>query len=188
MKRTIVCLLLCGFVWYANAQPRIFTTEDRDSLVSATLSIVDESIVYDPAYMRISYPMGDVPAHKGVCVDVVIRAFRKGLHWDLQESVCKYRKSIGASIDTNIDHRRVRNLIPYFDGIMAKKKNAAAYKGDDIYDFEAGDVLVWDLGGGILHIGIAISDEQCVHNICCGQEISYIGSVYGNVIRRYRLW
>ena len=104
MKRTIVCILLCGIVVCGNAQPRAFTTADRDSLVSATLSIVDDRIVYDPSYMRISYPMGDVPADKGVCVDVVIRVFRKGLHWDLQESICQYRKSIGATIDTNIDH------------------------------------------------------------------------------------
>ena len=32
---------------------------------------------YDPAYVVIPYPNGDIPVEKGVCTDVVIRAFRR---------------------------------------------------------------------------------------------------------------
>src|SRR6185295_12021441 len=41
---------------------------------------------YDPAYVALEYPGGDVPEKTGVCSDVVVRAFRKaGI--DLQKEV-----------------------------------------------------------------------------------------------------
>src|SRR5829696_5818232 len=32
---------------------------------------------YDPSYVALDYPGGDVPEKTGVCSDVVVRAFRK---------------------------------------------------------------------------------------------------------------
>src|SRR5688572_16525343 len=41
---------------------------------------------YDPSYVALDYPGGDVPENTGVCSDVVVRAFRKaGI--DLQKEV-----------------------------------------------------------------------------------------------------
>src|SRR5689334_1910938 len=61
------------------------STADADpiKLVSAARAQTRTEATYDAAYVRIAYPMGDVPANKGVCTDVVIRAYRN-LGIDLQ--------------------------------------------------------------------------------------------------------
>src|SRR5688572_19219427 len=43
-------------------------------------------VTYDGSYVRIGYPNGDVPVNKGVCTDVLIRAYRK-VGIDLQVKV-----------------------------------------------------------------------------------------------------
>ncbi len=77
-----------------------------ERLAQAARAQLDELVVYNDAYRRISYPMGDVPALFGVCTDVVIRAYR-ALGIDLQALVHTSRTGSG---DTNIDHRRVETL------------------------------------------------------------------------------
>jgi uncharacterized protein YijF (DUF1287 family) len=64
-------LLVCTFN-LANGQTNFY-----DKLSDAALGLTKQKVVYDPAYFTISYPNGDVPADKGVCTDVVIRAYRK---------------------------------------------------------------------------------------------------------------
>ena len=84
-------------------------------LAQAGESIVDPSIVYDPSYIRLSYPNGDVPANIGVCTDVIIRAYRK-LGIDLQKEVHEDITNAPSQYpnikkpDLNMDHRRVPNL------------------------------------------------------------------------------
>ena len=67
---------------------------------------------------------------RGVCTDVVIRAYREGLGFDLQKAVhedmaanfAAYPKHWGLKrTDSNIDHRRVPNLQTFF-----KRKGASA--------------------------------------------------------------
>ena len=150
-------------------------------IADAARSLEDPKVKYDPSYVRIKYPMGDVPAGTGVCTDVVIRAFRKGLNRDLQEEIYNYRKEVhpDQTIDTNIDHRRVKNLVEYFDAlfdILELETHDTKYK--------KGNIVVWDLGGGQWHIGICVGNDTIIHNICCGQVIEPM-YMHDRVIRNY---
>lgn len=135
---------------------------------------------YDPAYVRIGYPGGDVKPETGVCADVLIRAFRKAgvdlqkdVHEDMVRKFKAYPQRWGLKRpDTNIDHRRVPNLMTFFRR-AGKELPISAQAGD----YLPGDVVAWDLGGGITHIGI-VSDERSrsgrhwmVHNIGRGARL-----------------
>ena len=155
-----------------------FQNQISDSAIALTL----QKVRYDPSYFSIAYPNGDVPADRGVCTDVVIRAYRKlgidlqkEVHEDMVKNFSKYPNHWGLTkTDKNIDHRRVPNLMTYFSRFGIVKK-----KSLDPSDYHPGDIVAWDLGGGTTHIGILInrksSDNQrllVVHNIGNGQEIS----------------
>ncbi|WP_165676413.1 DUF1287 domain-containing protein [Metapseudomonas otitidis] len=147
---------------------------DGGRLVEAARTQVGVTLGYDPAYRRIAYPGGDVPMATGVCTDVVIRALRaQGLdlqqrvHEDMRRYFSAYPRHWGLKRpDPNIDHRRVPNLMTWFDrqGLSLKVGQAAA-------DYQPGDIVTWDLGRGLQHIGI-ISDRRsregtplALHNI-----------------------
>ena len=135
---------------------------------------------YDPAYRRLPYPGGDVPATTGVCCDVVVRALRTAHGFDLQKEVHEdmrahfsaYPKKWGLKKpDANIDHRRVPNLQTFFArrGWSLAVSNAAA-------EYRAGDIVTWDLGNGLAHIGV-VSDRRAksgaplvIHNIGRGAQ------------------
>jgi len=75
-----------------------------DSLSVAAVELTQQRVSYDPGYFRMAYPNGDVPANKGVCTDVVIRAYRKFgidlqrlVHEDMRANFGKYPKSWGLS-------------------------------------------------------------------------------------------
>lgn len=124
-------------------------------------SAVEQTTVtkdYDPAYVVIPYPMGDVAAEKGVCTDVVIRGFRragvdlqKEVHEDMKANFSVYPKKWNLpKPDTNIDHRRVPNLQTFF---TRKGKSLPITNKTD--DYKPGDVVAWDLDGkGMTHIGL----------------------------------
>ena len=151
-------------------------------LSAAALSLTRNKVEYDPAYFSIKYPNGDVPADKGVCTDVVIRAYRK-LGIDLQKTVHEdmaahfniYPKIWGLKkTDTNIDHRRVPNLMMFFS--RHGKIKPITQNG---VDYQPGDIVTWNLEGNLTHIGIVankLSDDKrrylIVHNIGRGQELS----------------
>lgn len=148
-------------------------------LSAAALSLQDRNVTYDPVYTRIPYPGGDVPADRGVCTDVVIRAYRKlgidlqkEVHEDMKANFGRYPKIWGAkSTDRNIDHRRVPNLMTYFarhGETLPCTKNAK--------DYRPGDIVCWQLPGGQPHIGIVIDRKvydtdryMVMHNIGGGQ-------------------
>lgn len=113
---------------------------------------------YDPAYVVLPYPGGDVPIERGVCTDVVIRAMRKAgvdlqkeVHEDMAKDFSAYPKKWGLKApDTNIDHRRVPNLDTFFT-----RKGKALKITDDAKNYLPGDIVSWDLDGkGLTHIGI----------------------------------
>ena len=114
-------------------------------------------VQYDPSYFSINYPNGDIPADKGVCTDVVIRAYRKmgidlqkEVHEDMKANFEKYPKNWGLSrTDKNIDHRRVPNLMKFFE-----RKGTMKDISENPDDYLPGDIVCWNLGGGITHIGI----------------------------------
>lgn len=136
---------------------------------------------YDPAWVKINYPNGDVPPETGVCSDVVVRAFRKAgidlqkeVHEDMQRAWAEYPKRWGArGTDTNIDHRRVLNLMTYLD-----REGKSLPVTSDRAKYLPGDVVAWELSDGIEHIGILtnLSSESnknylIVHNIGAGARI-----------------
>lgn len=150
-------------------------------LSDAALELTGQFVIYDPSYFRIDYPGGDIPHDKGVCTDVVIRAYRK-LGIDLQELVHKdmkvhfgkYPNNWGLTKpDTNIDHRRVPNLMVFFSR-FGQSLSMSHHAGD----YEPGDIVCWQLNSGATHIGIVtdkkvISNKRpkMVHNIGGGQVL-----------------
>ena len=83
---------------------------------------IGSTLFYDPAYVQLTYPGGDVPQERGVCSDVVIRALRsqkvdlqKLVHEDMAKNFAEYpQKWQLKRPDSNIDHRRVPNLETWF--------------------------------------------------------------------------
>jgi uncharacterized protein YijF (DUF1287 family) len=145
-------------------------------LAIAAENLVDPNVKYDTSYVKIAYPKGDIPNNRGGCADVIIRAFRE-LETDLQryvhEDIVANPKIYGKKTpDTNIDHRRVHNLMKYFE-----RKIRVSPITDNPKDYKPGEIVVWDLGNGKLHIGIISATKSknnpnrymVVHNVCCGQ-------------------
>ncbi len=142
---------------------------------------VGVTTIYDPAYVRLDYPNGDVPIERGTCTDVVVRAFRAvgidlqvRVHEDMEKNFTLYPKDWGLTApDANIDHRRVQNLATYFTR-MGKRIGA-----DDIDEhFKPGDIVTWQLGSWMQHIGIVSTKKvkgtnryDIVHNIGAGTRI-----------------
>ena len=153
-----------------------------EQLCRASLELTRQQVTYDPAYFKIPYPNGDVPADKGVCTDVVIRAYRKvgidlqqEVHNDMAANFGKYPKTWGLqSTDKNIDHRRVPNLMVFFS-----RKGTAKAITQDPESYLPGDIVCWNLGGAITHIGLVVNKRSAdgkrnliVHNIGGGQVLA----------------
>jgi uncharacterized protein YijF (DUF1287 family) len=144
-------------------------------LCAAALERTRHAVRYDGSYLRIGYPNGDVPGHIGVCTDVVIRAYRD-LGIDLQQKVHEemvrdfdaFPNRWGLTgPDTNIDHRRVPNLMTFF-----ARRGIVLEISDDPGDYRAGDIVTWMLPGNLPHIGILVDRyaadgrrPKVVHNI-----------------------
>ena len=175
---TALLMSLCTSI---IAQSRFKTEHFRKLLSKEAIELTQTKVQYNPAYISISYPMGDVPAHLGVCTDVVIRAYRKvgfdlqvGVHEDMKQHFSQYPKIWGRkSTDKNIDHRRVPNLMKYF----ARKGQSLSLSKNPL-DYQPGDLVCWDLGTGITHIGIVVNKKSrdgkrnlIVHNIGNGQVV-----------------
>jgi uncharacterized protein YijF (DUF1287 family) len=148
-----------------------------ERLVQDARSQIGKTLFYDAAYVRIAYPLGDVPIIKGVCTDVVIRALRhqgidlqQRVHEDMRRNFRAYPNEARWGLrkpDANIDHRRVPNLRRYFE--------RQGYGLDDDV-FLPGDIVTWELRPGAGHIGI-VSDRKTrrqvpliIHNIGIGAQ------------------
>ncbi len=151
-------------------------------LADSALTLIKQKVFYDPTYFKIKYPNGDVPKDRGVCTDVVIRAYRKlgidlqkEVHEDMASNFDKYPKKWGLKYtDPNIDHRRVPNLMTFFSRKGVIKKTSS-----NSDDYLPGDIVCWDLGGGVTHIGIVVNKKSSdnkryliVHNIGEGQVLA----------------
>jgi uncharacterized protein len=158
---------------FADAEPW------AQKLVAAAEQQIGVTLRYDPAYTKLSYPLGDVPRERGVCTDVIVRAYRDGLgidlqkivHDDMRKAFAVYPKNWGLKKpDRNIDHRRVRNLQTFF------KRRAASLRVSTVAaDYRPGDIVSQMLPGNLPHIVIvshrANSDRtrpMVVHNIGAG--------------------
>lgn len=155
---------------YLTKYPAIVSNAFLDSKIcQKVLQSARQQIIttkrYDPGYYKVSFPNGDVSQDIGVCADVIVRSFRDGAEIDLQKEInIDFKKAesrypnIWNSLkaDTNIDHRRVPNLMHYFHGHHYIKTLSTRTPNNK--DFKACDIVVWDLGGGVTHIGI-VSDK-----------------------------
>jgi uncharacterized protein YijF (DUF1287 family) len=175
MRRLVALLVV-----HVTALPAV--AGPAQDLVAAARAQIGVTTTYDGSYRRIAYPGGDVAPERGVCTDVVIRAYRH-IGIDLQQRVHEdMRRAWPAyphpaqwrlkSTDTNIDHRRVPNLTTFFrrhGSTLAPSRRAA--------DFLPGDVVVWQLPVGLPHIGI-VADARSpagtpliIHNIASGAKM-----------------
>lgn len=166
------------------ALPAILRAETRpaDRLVAAARKQIGVTLTYDAAYSRLDYPGGDVPRERGVCTDVLVRAYRDGLGIDLQVLVHEdMRRAFSAypalwglkKTDRNIDHRRVPNLQAFF-----KRAGAALALSENGADYRPGDIVSQMLPGNLPHIGIVVDDHSpdgarplVVHNIGAGARL-----------------
>jgi uncharacterized protein YijF (DUF1287 family) len=159
----------------ANASPQL------QQFVEAAIEQSKVTTGYDPSYVGISYPNGDVSSDTGVCSDVVVRAFRKvsidlqkEVHEDMTRAWAEYPRKWGArGTDTNIDHRRVLNLMTYL-----KRQNKSLPVTNERTDYLPGDVVAWELSDGVEHIGILTNLSSnpdnhylIVHNIGAGARV-----------------
>lgn len=152
---------------------------DPSFLLEGAYSQVGKTVTYDGAYRRIGYPGGDVPLDRGVCTDVLIRAYRHAgidlqviVHEDMVRDFHAYPRIWGAARpDSNIDHRRVPNLITY----LARHGTTLAISAR-ANDYAPGDIVSWRLASGVPHIGLvshrrAGERYMVVHNIGEGTKI-----------------
>ena len=175
MKKIALLLLFLFFITIHFSQTR------QERLSNAALMLTNDPVVYDPSYIVIDYPNGDVPKKIGVCTDVVIRTFRKigidlqkEVHEDMKQYFELYPKLWGLKKpDTNIDHRRVRNLMTFFS-----RKGTVKAITKNPKDYVPGDIICWSLGRGITHTGMVVNKKSkdgkrflIVHNIGSGQII-----------------
>jgi uncharacterized protein YijF (DUF1287 family) len=171
----------------ANSSPNL------KRLIDGAVEQLGVTTGYDPSYQRLDYPNGDVPLETGVCSDVIVRAFRKA-SIDLQKDVHEDMKSNFSSYptkwsltgtDSNIDHRRVPNLQTFF---ARKGKQITTTGSADT--FLPGDIVTWDLGGGVDHVGIVVNvwykpsqRYLIVHNIGAGarmEDVLFAWTVTGH--------
>ena len=150
-------------------------------LVAGAVEQTGYTRLYDPAYVQLAYPGGDPPPDRGVCSDVVVRAFRRAgvdLQKDVHEDMVRHFGTYPnqwhlRAPDPNIDHRRVPNLMTFFTRMG---KSVPISKRPE--DYVPGDIVAWDLGNGVLHIGMVTDrrapdsrDDEIVHNIGAGARL-----------------
>lgn len=173
MKNTL--LLLC--LLFVSCDLRTKETTPSSPLVEAARTQIGKTILYDPDYVKLAYPNGDIPLSKGVCTDVIIRALRvskkidlqKVIHEDMLKYFSKYPKYWGLKkTDKNIDHRRVLNIQTYF-----KRKGYVLKVTQNAKDYKAGDIVTCTVSG-LPHIMIVSSKQNhkgipyVIHNIGMG--------------------
>lgn len=158
----------------------LHASESGAKIVTAARKQVGVRHYYVADYEPLGYPGGDVPLHRGVCTDVIIRALRDGLgadlqklvHEDMRASFSSYPRNWGLSRpDKNIDHRRVPNLQVFF-----KRRGFAVPVTKDPADYQPGDLVTCTVPPHLPHVMI-VSDKKSkegvrlvIHNIGGGAQ------------------
>jgi len=177
MRVILLAILLISTIFAQNPKVK--------KLIQAARAQVGVTKFYDPSYVKIKYPMGDIPIIRGVCTDVIVRAFR-AVGIDLQKEIYEDKKAhpnrykglyYTNRLDANIDHRRVKNLQAYFVAKGYRVKDA----------FKPGDIVVWKLPGSNLdHIGLCSDklnskgEPLIIHNVGYGAKEE-------DVLRAYKI-
>ena len=180
-----------GFVWYNKLTYAQAVDDQKQSITDNSFLLIRlaqaaeertaHRVLYDPSYIEIEYPGGDIPHDKGVCTDVVIRAYRTlGIdlqvlvHEDMKANFNRYPDIWGLEkADPNIDHRRVPNLMTFFGRYGTVLPISSSPE-----NYTPGDIVAWNLGGGVTHIGIVAQKRSkgdkrylIVHNIGAGPKM-----------------
>ena len=166
-------LAITGLVPEGQASSRI------SRVLEGAYQQVGTTTIYDASYRRLSFPGGDIPIERGVCSDVLVRAYRHAgldlqllVNQDMSRSFRDYPQLWGLSKpDSNIDHRRVPNLAAFFR--RNGKKLPASTR---VSDYGAGDIVTWRLTSGVPHIGLVADRLQrgrplVIHNIGAGAQV-----------------
>ena len=183
--RSIAGWLCIGLGTYGQqAAPETATQKTfTQKLVDAAVERTHHTVRYVGGYVHIPYPGGDVPADTGVCTDEIIRSYRavgvdlqKEVHEDMVRDPSAYRpnpRGLTGHLDASIDHRRVPNLRVFF-----QRKGVTLPITTRAQDYAPGDLVTWDLGGGVDHIGIVVDRKsifgdryEVVHNIGQGPKM-----------------
>ncbi|WP_276980345.1 DUF1287 domain-containing protein [Flavobacterium filum] len=176
MKTTF--LFICLFLSSSFLQDTF-----QQKFSKAAIELTKDKVTYDSSYVSIKYPNGDVEKNKGVCTDVIIRAYRKlgidlqkEVHEDLKANFSKYpnlKKWGLKKPDTNIDHRRVPNLEVFFE-----RKGEKLAVTQNPLDYKTGDLVTWMINNKLPHIGIVTHKKSAdgkrnliVHNVGGGQVL-----------------
>ena len=154
-------------------------TSTIEKVLSGAYEQVGKTLHYDGAYRPIAFPGGDVPIERGVCTDVIVRAYRHAgidlqllVHRDMSRAFGVYPGLWGLSRpDPNIDHRRVPNLATFF-----RRHGQSLPVSSRREDYRAGDLVTWRLSSGVPHIGLVsdrlLNDRPLViHNIGAGVQV-----------------
>ena len=181
--RALLFIVLFSFFLHAG---------NVEKFIDAARAQVGVTLGYNPEYVVLEYPNGDIPKTKGVCTDVVVRAFR-GVGIDLQQKIYedkkahpKHYKGLYSTdkLDPNIDHRRVKNIQVYLAGKGYRVKGA----------FKAGDIVVWKLPGSNLdHIGICSNrrnsrgEPLIIHNVGRGTREEDVLRSY-HIVDHFRIF
>lgn len=192
LLRTLFSLFIGSTLIVQNT---VRAEEPAAALVKAARAQVGVTTSYVADYVVLTYPGGDVPMDRGVCSDVVIRAFRKleidlqkEVHEDMKRAFSTYPKTWGLkTTDRNIDHRRVLNLAHFF-----QRKGKSLPITDKPEDYLPGDIVAWRLPNNLPHIGIvaeagADGIPRIIHNIGAGAR-EEDGLFTYRVIGHYRWW
>jgi uncharacterized protein len=184
MDRRSLLILAAGCIVAPTALAQVQGGSDPEAfplvVARAAEAQVGVTTLYDPAYVKLAYPMGDPPRDRGVCTDVIIRAFRAAgvdlqveVHRDMSRNFASYPAIWGLSKpDRNIDHRRAPNLETYF-----RRKGAARDISRRAQDYAIGDIVSWRLSGsGLPHIGVVTTRGSpraplIAHNIGAGVKL-----------------
>ena len=179
MRIPAICLMLVSSSAGLAEEPPSDLQPDLQRIIQSAYAQVGVTLRYDPSYVSIPFPGGDVPIDRGVCTDVIVRAYRSIgvdlqllVNQDMRKAFPAYPRKWGLSRpDPNIDHRRVENLAVFF---VRHGQSLPITK--EATDYRPGDLVTWRLPDGHPHIGI-VSDRSAdgrpllVHNIGAGARV-----------------
>ncbi len=169
----LITLAIAGLVPEGQSSSRV------SRILEGAYQQVGKTTIYDAGYRRLSFPGGDVPIERGVCSDVVVRAYRHAgldlqllVNQDMAGNFRSYPQLWGLSRpDSNIDHRRVPNLAAFF-----KRHGQSLPISSRAGDYSAGDIVTWRLPSGVPNIGLVADRLQqgrplVIHNIGAGTQV-----------------
>jgi len=181
LSGTLVCIATGGVYPQKESRRKAFLHR----LPEAAIERTHHSVRYDPAYVRIPYPGGDVPSDTGVCANEVIRSYH-ALGIDLQKEVQEGMQSnfwrypnharwMLLHIDTNISTiGETRTWWCFF-----KRQGEQLPISKNAADYNVGELVTRDLRGGP-HIGIVVDMKSAsghykiVHNIAQGPRVEVV--------------